>query len=63
VGQTTLCRKRIVETPDGTSQRKKKAKQPVRSSSRKSDGERTPTDEDVENELVSPVHQSLSILY
>ena len=55
MGQTTSGRKRTIEAPDSSSQRKRREKQHVRRPCHESDGERTPTDEDLENEVVSPV--------
>jgi hypothetical protein len=59
VGQTTSGKKRTAEVPDSSPQRKRRAKQSVRKPCHESDGERTSTDEDVENEVVSFVYQSL----
>ncbi|KAK9943034.1 hypothetical protein M0R45_008659 [Rubus argutus] len=53
VEQITSSRKRTVETPDSSSKRKMRAKKIVRRSCHESDGERTPTDEDVENEVAA----------
>ncbi|KAK9950910.1 hypothetical protein M0R45_006376 [Rubus argutus] len=49
----TSGKKRTVETSDSSSQRKRKAKQTICRSCHESDGERTPTDEDVENEVAT----------
>jgi hypothetical protein len=54
--QTTSGRKRTIETPDSSSQRKRRAKEHVRRPCHESDGERVSTDEDVEKEVVGPVH-------
>lgn len=53
VEQPTSGKKRTIETLDSSSQRKRRAKEPVRRSSHESDGERVSTDEDVENEVAA----------